>query len=131
MAIRRLRSRGAAARIWRAQAQSFDGLVTLSHGRVPSCASSRALAGNFALGSPAIGTEVVVRTKGGRVFHAQSDGGSGHSGKRSPDVHIGLGPLAKDEVVTLELTWRSRKGEVRRRTIEVKPDAWYTVQLDS
>jgi hypothetical protein len=88
-------------------------------------------AGNFALGSPAIGTEVVVRTKGGRVFHAQSDGGSGHSGKRSPDVHIGLGPLAKDEVVTLELTWRSRKGEVRRRTIEVKPDAWYTVQLDS
>jgi hypothetical protein len=89
------------------------------------------ITGNFALGSPAIGTEVVVHTQNGRVYHAQSDGGSGHSGKRSPDVHFGFGPLPSGEVVTVDLMWRSRKGEIRRRTIEVKPNAWYTVQLDS
>jgi hypothetical protein len=115
--------------------------------------------GNYALGSPAIGAAVVahvqsvpsyqirgsnvawafttsgtvdmVHTENGRIFRAQSDGGSGHSGKRSPDVHFGLGPLPAGAVVTVDITWRSRKGEIRRRTIELKPDAWYTVLLDS
>ncbi len=89
------------------------------------------VSGNVALGSPAFGTSVVVHTRGGRIFRAQSDGGSGHSGKRSPDVHFGLGPLPKDEVLNVDLTWRARGGELRRRTIQVKADSWYTVQLDS
>lgn len=98
---------------------------------VPGSPTFELRAGNLTFGSPAVGAAVVAHTENGRVYRAQSDGGSGHSGKRSPDVHFGLGPVPSGQVVSVELTWRSRKGEIRRRTIQVKPDAWYTVLLDS
>ncbi len=43
---------------------------------------------------PAIGARVVVTLADGRSFVREVDGGNGHSGKRSPEIHIGLGTLA-------------------------------------
>jgi hypothetical protein len=110
------------------KAGAFLGLH-LQHARAGGGFDVRA--GHLAIGSPAVGTAVEVLAKNGRVYRAQSDGGSGHSGKLSPDVHFGLGPMANGEMVKVDLKWRTRKGEIRRRSIELKADAWYTVVLDS
>ena len=40
---------------------------------------------------PAVGATVIVRTPDGRRFSSFVDGGNGHTGKRSPDVHFGVG----------------------------------------
>jgi len=40
----------------------------------------------------------------------QVDGGNGHSGKRSPDLQFGLGHLAGNEPVSVELRWRDTRG---------------------
>ncbi|HSL84187.1 MAG TPA: CRTAC1 family protein, partial [Thermoanaerobaculia bacterium] len=42
-------------------------------------------------GFPAVGAEAVVRLPGGGSRVAQVDGGNGHSGVRSPELHFGLG----------------------------------------
>jgi hypothetical protein len=52
---------------------------------------------------PAIGAVVKVRLSDGRRLVSQVDGGSGHSGERAPDIHLGLdhveaGTLLKVEV---------------------------------
>ena len=61
---------------------------------------------------PAIGTAVKITLPGGRTLTAQADGGSGHSGKRSPDVLLGLGtlPSARSE------SGSSLEGSQRKRT---------------
>src|SRR5262249_12446114 len=42
-------------------------------------------------GRPAICAQAKVALPDGRKLVAQVDGGAGHSGRRSPDVHLGLG----------------------------------------
>src|SRR5207248_910443 len=51
------------------------------------------------LARPAIGATATVRLPNGKRLVAQVDGGSGHSGKRSPDLHFGLGDLPPDAKV--------------------------------
>ncbi len=79
-------------------------------------------------GRPAVGAEVRVRLRDGRLFSAQADGGSGHSGKRSPDVLMGLGRLASGEILDVALQWRDPGGRVRKETLKLAP-GWHTVVL--
>lgn len=59
----------------------------------------------------------------------QVDGGNGHSGKRSPDLQVGLGHLPENRPITIGLRWRDAQGVVQRETIQLLPGGWYTVLL--
>jgi hypothetical protein len=79
-------------------------------------------------GRPAIGSSASITLPDGRRIVAQSDGGSGHSGKRSPDVQFGLGQMAPGTKINAALRWRDSTGAVKSRTIALTP-GWYTVLL--
>jgi enediyne biosynthesis protein E4 len=68
-------------------------------------------------GSPVIGAQVTVTTADGRKYIQRVDGGSGHGGKRSSEVHIGLGDA--DGPVQVQLQWRDRQGEVHQQDLEL------------
>ncbi|MPZ81271.1 MAG: RNA-binding protein [Actinophytocola sp.] len=78
--------------------------------------------------SPVVGAQVAVTTSDGRRFIERVDGGSGHSGKRSTDVHIGLGKVTGD--VEVNLRWRDRTGQVREQNLELST-GWHDLQLGS
>jgi hypothetical protein len=78
---------------------------------------------------PAIGAEARVFLAGRTPVVQQVDGGNGHSGKRSPDLQFGLGHLAGNEIVTVELRWRDARGGLQRETIQLSPSGWYTILL--
>ncbi|WP_079186558.1 CRTAC1 family protein [Streptomyces sp. CB01580] len=80
-----------------------------------------------AAGSPVIGAQVTVTLPDGSTRLGRVDGGSGHSGKRSQDVHIGLGRKAEGPMQT-HLTWRDRTGQVRDQDLELTP-GWHSLQL--
>ncbi|ASF07096.1 hypothetical protein NBRGN_024_00340 [Nocardia brasiliensis NBRC 14402] len=71
------------------------------------------------IGQPAYNATVTVRTADGRTMHSQLDGGSGHSGKRSFDVHFGLG--ASTGPVTAEIAWLDTNGVPRHQTLQLRP----------
>lgn len=77
---------------------------------------------------PAIGTAATVYLLDGRRPVGQVDGGNGHSGKRSQDLHFGLGRLANDAQLRVELRWRDSIGHPHQETIRVRP-GWHTIQL--
>jgi hypothetical protein len=79
-------------------------------------------------GVPAIGAEVTVTLPDGRVLAGQVDGGNGHSGKRSPDLHFGLGNVPADAALEVQLAWRDLSGDVHRATRQLSP-GWHTVLL--
>jgi hypothetical protein len=58
----------------------------------------------------------------------QVDGGSGHAGRSSPQIHIGLGARSSDEPLAVTLMWRDTHGQVQKHVIGVKP-GWHTVVL--
>ncbi|WP_326959212.1 CRTAC1 family protein [Amycolatopsis sp. NBC_01286] len=71
-------------------------------------------------GSPAIGAEATVTTADGKKYVGRVDGSSGHSGRRSFDVQIGLGadvtgPLA------VHLLWRDRTGKPHTQDLKLAP----------
>jgi enediyne biosynthesis protein E4 len=66
-------------------------------------------------GSPVIGAEVTVTTSDGHRYIDRVDGGSGHSGKRSHEVHIGLGNTTGP--VQVHLAWRDTKGQVHQQDL--------------
>ncbi len=77
---------------------------------------------------PAIGAAAKVTLPDGRTLVAQVDGGNGHSGKRSPDLHFGLDNVSPDTQIKVELRWRDRQGKVRNKTLLLSP-GWQTVEL--
>ncbi|HEX5500730.1 MAG TPA: CRTAC1 family protein, partial [Thermomicrobiales bacterium] len=77
---------------------------------------------------PAIGAAVAVELPDGRRLVGQVDGGNGHSGKRSPELHFGLGRIDASAQVSVELRWRSAQGAVRRHSLQLSP-GWHTVVL--
>ena len=79
-------------------------------------------------GRPAIGACARVVLPDGRKLVAQVDGGSGHSGRRSPDIHLGLGHLAPGATVEAELKWRDLMGRVQQTSLKLHP-GWHTVLL--
>lgn len=76
----------------------------------------------------AIGAVVTVKLPDGRQLVTQVDGGNGHSGKRSADVHFGLGSLSPAVRLPVEINWRTAQGQVQRQTIQLSP-GWHTVIL--
>ncbi|HEY4426301.1 MAG TPA: CRTAC1 family protein [Pyrinomonadaceae bacterium] len=79
-------------------------------------------------GRPAIGAFAAVNLPDGRRLVAQVDGGNGHSGKRSTDLHFGLGHLSPDKALRVELRWRDPVGQIHQDTLQLSP-GWYTVLL--
>jgi hypothetical protein len=76
----------------------------------------------------AIGATAKVHLPDGRVLVAQVDGGTGHSGKRSPELHFGLGQLDSGVKLRVEVRWRGGDGEVREHISELSP-GWHTLLL--
>ena len=81
----------------------------------------------WANGTPVIGAAASVDLPDGRHLASQVDGGSGHSGKRSPEVHFGLGGVAPDRPLPVTIRWRHGRGiETARFSME---PGWRTVKL--
>jgi hypothetical protein len=74
----------------------------------------------------AIGAAATVTLPDGRRLIAQVDGGNGHSGKRSPELHFGLGSIV--EPLDVELAWRDPTGQPHRQTVHLEP-GWHTILL--
>ncbi len=72
-------------------------------------------------GRAAIGARATILLPDGRRLTAEVDGGSGHSGKRSPRLHFGLGQIPDDIVLRVELNWRDSRGQARMATVETAP----------
>ncbi len=68
-------------------------------------------------GSPVTDAQVMVTTADGKCYISRVDGGSGHGGKRSSEVHIGLGNAKGDVKVALQ--WRDRQGHVHQQTLQL------------
>jgi enediyne biosynthesis protein E4 len=68
-------------------------------------------------GSPVTGAQVTVTTADGKKYIQRVDGGSGHAGKRSSEVHVGLGDAQGP--VQVRLQWRDRQGEVHQQELEL------------
>jgi hypothetical protein len=77
---------------------------------------------------PAIGASATVYLADGRRLVAQVDGGNGHSGKRSPDLHLGLGDAPGSVPLRVELRWRDPGGRAHSETLHLSP-GWHTVLL--
>ncbi len=80
------------------------------------------------LGRAAIGASVSVHLPDKRRLVSQVDGGNGHSGKRSPDVHFGLGEVAPGVKLPVEVNWRDASGKVHQQTFQLSP-GWHTIIL--
>jgi hypothetical protein len=79
-------------------------------------------------GSPVVGAQVTVTLPDGRTLVSRVDGGSGHSGKRSHEVHFGLGDV--DGPVRVHLQWRDRAGQVHEQDLQLTT-GWHSLQLGS
>jgi hypothetical protein len=79
-------------------------------------------------GQPAIGTAVTITLPSGRRLIGQVDGGSGHSGHRSTDIHFGLGKVDARASLPVGLKWRDQAGRVHETTLGLTP-GWHTVVL--
>lgn len=77
-------------------------------------------------GRAAVGASVTVTRPDGRVLARQVDGGNGHSGRRGPDLHFGLGGTRGPVGVRVE--WRDAGGHVRRENLKLWP-GWHTLLL--
>lgn len=77
----------------------------------------------------AIGAEARVVVPGrdkASVVTSVVDGGSGHSGKRAPEIHLGLGPTPANEMLDVSITWRDAGGE-REQTVRLLPGRYQIV----
>ena len=70
---------------------------------------------------PAVGAAATVWLPDGTRRIAQVDGGSGHSGKRAPLLHFGLGNVDPRQPLRVDLHWRDGQGQVRSATYRFTP----------
>jgi hypothetical protein len=84
-----------------------------------------AVHGRFALGATA-----TLHLADGKRMIAQVDSSNGHSGKRSPELHFGLGQMPSSALVAVDLAWRDVNGTVHRETLKLNPGL-YTILLSS
>jgi hypothetical protein len=85
---------------------------------------TRVLSGHPApgtLGRYAIGATATLHLPDGRRFIAQVDAGNGHSGKRSPELHFGLGNMPPSQPVVVDLCWRDGGGNIHKETLSLMP----------
>src|ERR1700761_2906557 len=78
---------------------------------------------------PAIGAWAAVQLPNGHTANAQVDGGSGHSGKRSPDLHFGLGNIPQDTLLNVTVRWRDSSG-IHEKRLALRP-GWHTENLEN
>ena len=84
----------------------------------PSTDPAAAGHGLAAIGSPAYGATVTIATPQGTQI-GQLDGGGGHVGFRSFDVHFGLGSYSGP--VSVHVQWRETDGTLRQQTLSLTP----------
>lgn len=77
----------------------------------------------------AFGATVVLSLPDGHRVIEEVDGGNGHSGKRSPDLHFGLGDIPAGATVKADIHWRDGDGVVHSETDELVSGKWHTVYL--
>ena len=77
---------------------------------------------------PAIGATVHITLDDGRKLIGLVDGGNGHSGVRSPEVHLGLGDVSAELEVMVTVKWRDTAGNYQRQQMKLTP-GWHTVLL--
>jgi enediyne biosynthesis protein E4 len=82
-----------------------------------------------ATGGPAIGAVDTVTLANHRKLFAHVDGGSGHSGRRSPEIHFGLGQIDKSRPVPVLIQWRDGEGKVQQSTRQLVP-GWHMIRLE-
>jgi len=81
-------------------------------------------------GRAAIGATATLHQPDGRLLVQQVDISNGHSGKRSPELHFGLGRLPANAPVTIDLAWRDTSGAIHRETLALTPGL-HTILLAS
>jgi hypothetical protein len=99
----------------------------------PSLSQTRILPGHPSPGLQgryAIGATATLDLPNGRRFVAQVDAGNGHSGKRSPELHFGLGQFPASKTVSVELCWRDAGGNIHKETLNLTPGL-HTILLGS
>ena len=101
-------------------------LLPLGVGEADESVVLRNLPANEVKGRAAVGASVTVTLPDGRVLTRQVDGGNGHSGKRGPDLHFGLGETRRP--VEVRIDWRDSGGRVRRQYLKLRP-GWHTLLL--
>ena len=79
-------------------------------------------------GRPAYAAQARLTLPDGHKLVGQVDGGSGHSGRRSPDIHLGLGKLKLNTPLDVTLTWRDIHGRFQQTTLKLAP-GWHSVLL--
>ena len=79
-------------------------------------------------GRPAYGAQAHLTLPDGHKFVGQIDGGSGHSGRRSPEIHLGLGKIDPKTQLDVLLTWRDLHGQFQQTTLKLTP-GWHSVLL--
>jgi hypothetical protein len=77
---------------------------------------------------PAVGAAVRLVRSDGQILVGQVDGGNGHSGVRSPELHFGLGSQPAAQPVEVEIRYRDRKGRAGTLQLELAP-GWHSVVL--
>lgn len=81
------------------------------------------------IGTPLIGASAAVRVASREgVLIDEVDGGNGHSGKRSPELHFGLGKIAANAPITALLRWRGTDARPHAEQFTLTPGL-YTVVL--
>jgi hypothetical protein len=75
----------------------------------------------LSLGHPAVGARVTVARSDGELLVGEVDGGNGHSGTRSPEVHFGLGDHPADQPISVAVRWRDPGGGIRRADLSLLP----------
>jgi len=79
-------------------------------------------------GWAAIGTKAFVTLPDGRKLVREVDGGNGHTGHRSQDMHFGLGSVDPNTPVKVDITWRGVGGALHKEELSLKP-GWHTILL--
>jgi hypothetical protein len=74
-----------------------------------------------ARGVPAIGATAKVSLPSGRQLIGRVDGGSGHSGKSSAEIHFGLPGVGPQVRLPVELSWRGLDGAAHSKTVQLLP----------
>jgi enediyne biosynthesis protein E4 len=82
------------------------------------------------LGRPAVGAAATVFLPDGRRLVGQVDGGSGHSGKRAPTLHFGLGGLPAGTPLRVEVRFRDAAGALHTQVLHLTP-GWHRVMLNA
>ena len=81
-------------------------------------------------GRYAIGATATLHFPDGSRMAQQVDVSNGHSGKRSPELHFGLGQMPASASVAVDLSWRDVSGGIHHQTLNLSPGL-HTIMLAS